>query len=156
TALSLAATEKPNVRTSSATRSFEDDLDTENSARVWHAALIRKGLNPSSSLRSSSILIGGSVDGGADVRWHAAGGSSKEAHEPNPNAGYPAGAGSAGNDRSLGRTGRARGPLSAADAIALAASTLAEDALGSRSRVGRLHARPRLPGCPSFCDNFVA
>jgi hypothetical protein len=30
------------VRTSSARKSFEDDLDTENSARVWHAALTGK------------------------------------------------------------------------------------------------------------------
>jgi hypothetical protein len=57
-------------------------------------------------------------------------GSSKAAYEANPNAGYPGEAGSAGDDRSLGCTGRARGPLSAADASALAASTLASDALG--------------------------
>src|SRR5437773_10054066 len=86
-------------------------------------------------------------------------GFSKEAHEANPNAaavGYPAGEGSAGDDRRLGCTGRARGPLSTAAASALAASTLAEDALGIRSRVGCGHARPRIPGCPSFCDHFVA
>ena len=84
-------------------------------------------------------------------------GSSKAAHEANPNApGYPAGAGSAGDDRSLGCAGRARGPLSAADASALAASPLAEDTLGTRSRVGCLHAPPRLPGCPSLRDHFVA
>src|SRR2546430_3712539 len=86
-------------------------------------------------------------------------GSSKEAHEANPNAaavGYPAGGGSAGDDRRLGCTGRARGPLSAAAASALAASTLAEDSLGIRSRVGCGHARPRVPDCPSFCDHFVA
>jgi hypothetical protein len=45
--------------------------------------------------------------------------------------------GSAGEDRGLGCTGPARGPLSAAHASALAASTLAEDALGTRPRVGR-------------------
>src|SRR5438093_12660738 len=84
---------------------------------------------------------------------------SKEAHEGRPNVpptGYPAGAGSAGHARRLGCTGRARGPVSAADASALAASTLAEDALGTRSRLGCSHARPRDPGCPSFCDDFVA
>jgi hypothetical protein len=78
------------------------------------------------------------------------------AHEAGPNAGYPAGAGSAGDDRSLGCTGRARGPLSGADASALGASPLAEVALGSGSRVGCLHAPPRVPGCASFCDHFVA
>src|SRR5213076_3628961 len=86
-------------------------------------------------------------------------GSSKEAHEANPNAaavGYPAGGGSAGDDRRLGCTGRARGPLSAADASALGAPTLAENALGTRSRVGCLHAPPRVPGYPSFRDHFVA
>src|ERR1043166_8356481 len=77
-------------------------------------------------------------------------------HEANPNAGHPAGAGSAGDDRRLGCTGRARGPLSAADASALAASTLAADALGGGSRGGRRHAPPRRPGCPSFCAHFVA
>src|SRR6059036_2197564 len=94
--------------------------------------------------------------GGAGVRWHAAGGSSKAAHDANPNAGYPARAGSAGDDRSLGCTGGARGPLSAADTSALATPPLAEDALGSGSRIGRRHAPSRLPGCPSFCDHFVA
>src|SRR2546430_4323098 len=86
-------------------------------------------------------------------------GSSKEAHEANPNAaavGYPAGGGSAGDDRRLGCTGRARGPLSAADASALAASPLAEDALKNKSRIGCRHAPPRVPGCPSFCHHFVA
>src|SRR4029079_14558451 len=80
------------------------------------------------------------------------------AHETGPNpppAACPAGTPSAGDDRSLGCTGRARGPLSAADASALGASTLAEDALGTRSRVGCLHAPPRLPGCPSFRDHVV-
>src|SRR4029453_5245902 len=84
---------------------------------------------------------------------------SKEAHEASPKsppAGYPAGAGFARDDRGLGCTGRARGPLSAADPFARAASPLAEDALGSGSRVGCPHAPPCHPGCPSFRDPFLA
>src|SRR2546423_1449994 len=93
------------------------------------------------------------------MRWHAAGGSSKDAHEAGPNAPpavFSPGAGSAGEDRGLGCTGCARGPLSAADASALGASTLAEDALGTRSRIGCLHAPSCLPGNPSFRDHYVA
>src|SRR5512133_3095955 len=69
---------------------------------------------------------------------------------------WPIASGSAGDDRSLGCTGRARGPLSAADAGALAAAPLAEDALGGGSRVGCPHAPPCLPGHPSFRDHVVA
>src|SRR5436853_288988 len=82
-----------------------------------------------------------------------------QAHEANsnaPHAGYPAGAGSADDDRCLGCTCRARGPLLAADASALAASTLTEDALGIRWRVDCRHARARVSGCPTFCDHVVA
>src|SRR4029453_18792552 len=84
--------------------------------------------------------------GGAGVRWHAGAGSPKAANDANPNAGRPDRAGSAGDDRSLGCTGGARGPLSGADTSALAAPPLAEDALGSGSRIGRRHAPPRVPG----------
>jgi hypothetical protein len=87
------------------------------------------------------------------------GGSSKEARDADSNAppaGYPVEARSAGDDRHLGCTGRARGPLSAADASALGTSTLAEDPLGSGTRVGCDHGHPCLPGRPSFRDHFVA
>ena len=69
------------------------------------------------------------------------GGSSKEAHEASPNLLQPdiQRSGSAREDRRFGCTSRARGPLSAADAGALGASTLAEDALGTRCRVGCRH-----------------
>jgi hypothetical protein len=62
---------------------------------------------------------------------------SKEAHEANPHTliqpDIQLGRIRAGDDRRLGCSCRARGPLSAADGSALAASTLAQDALGTRS-----------------------
>src|SRR5512146_1447830 len=83
----------------------------------------------------------------------------KETQEASPNAppvGYPAATGSAGDDRRLGCASRARGPLPASDASALAAETLTKDAVGTRCGLCCRHAPPRVPGCPSFCDDLVA
>jgi hypothetical protein len=61
------------VGTSCAKEVFEDDLDTQNSSTSLAPTAYRKGLTTSSSLRSSSTLIAGSVDGSAGVggmlRW---------------------------------------------------------------------------------------